>query len=101
MKKYYLMKCGHVANAYDPYGNPSLCNICAGLTNLADEIEKECVKNVGLEGRIAKCAECQTTVDSNWGLPFFKFCPEKNLMITYDGCYGWELRRFIAFNGDF
>lgn len=89
MKKYYLMKCGHVANAYDPYGNP-VCAICAGLTNLADEIEKECVKNVGLEGRIAKCAECQTTVDSNWGLPFFKFCPEKEFDDYYDGCYGWD-----------
>lgn len=83
------MKCGHVANAHDPYGNP-VCVVCTGITNEADIIEKECFENVGLEGRIAKCAECLTTTESRWDLPFFKYCPDKEYDAYYDGCYGWN-----------
>lgn len=89
MKKYFLMKCGHVANAHDPYGNP-VCAICAGLKNSADLIERECFGNVGLEKRIAKCPECGATTESKWSLPFFEYRPEKESDIYYDGCYGWD-----------
>ena len=89
MKKYHLMKCGHVANAHDPYGNP-VCVICAGIIDGADIIEGECFGNVGLEGRIAKCTECLTTIESGWDLPFFKYCPGKEFDEYYDGCYGWN-----------
>ena len=83
------MKCGHVANAYDPYGNP-VCAICAGLNDSADIVEMECFKNVGLEERAAKCTECGKTRDSNWGLPYFEYCPEEDFDKYYDGCFGWD-----------
>ena len=89
MKKYYLMKCGHVANAYDPYGNP-VCVICAGITDDADIIEKECRGSVGLEGRTAKCPECGLKTKSRWDLPFFKYRPDNEFDEYYNGCYGWD-----------
>lgn len=89
MSKIYLMKCGHVANAHDPYGNP-VCVICAGLSDLANIIERECRDNIGLEGRIAKCPECGATTESRWDLPFFKYRPNKESDEHYDGCYGWD-----------
>ena len=89
MKKYYLMKCGHVANTYDPYGNP-VCVICAGMTNDADIIDKECHGNVGLEDRTAKCPECGLKTESRWDLAFFKYCPDNEFDEYYDGCYGWD-----------
>jgi len=87
--RYFLMKCGHVANTEDPYGNP-VCIICAGANNKADIIEKECHGNIGLENRYAKCNECGKTRKSNWELAFFKYCPEEDYDEFYDGCYGWN-----------
>ena len=88
-QKFYLMQCGHVGNSHDLYGNP-LCAICFGINDGADIIEKECVKNIGLEGRIAKCTYGDKTTKSKWSLPMFKYCPEEEFDEYYCGCYGWN-----------
>lgn len=89
MKKYYLMKCGHIANAHDPYGNP-VCSSCAGINEGADEIEKECFGNMGLKGRFAKCVYGDSKTESKWELAGFKYCPYQEFDEYYCGCYGWN-----------
>jgi hypothetical protein len=85
----YLMKCGHVNNATDEEGNP-ICIICLGIDNGYNQVDKICEGNIGLEGRKAKCLDCQKTVDSRWDLPYFQYRPECEYDIYYNGCYGWD-----------
>ena len=88
-RKLYLMKCGHVADAHDPYGNP-ICASCIGMRDGADEIEKECIGNIGLENRFAKCVYGDHKTESRWKLSGFKFCPYQKYDEYYCGCYGWN-----------
>jgi len=83
------MKCGHVADAHDPYGNP-VCASCLGINDGADEIEKECFGNIGLEGRFARCEYGDNTAESKWELAGFKYCPYQKYDEYYCGCYGWN-----------
>lgn len=86
----YLMACGHVSNATTSDGKPC-CAICAGVDKGYDVIVKKIEKGTeGLEGRKAVCPDCGSTVDSNWFLPFFEYCPDKDHDCYYDGCYGWD-----------
>lgn len=78
------MKCGHVGNAKDPYGNP-ICAICGST-----EVEKECSGSIGLKGRKARCVYGDNEVKSKWSLPMFKYCPEEEYDEFYCGCYGWN-----------
>ena len=86
-RKLYLMKCGHVADAHDPYGNP-VCASCIGIKNGADEIEKECIGKIGLENRIAKCVYGDHKTESKWELEGFKYCPYQKFDEYYCGCFG-------------
>jgi len=88
-RKLYLMKCGHVADAHDPYGN-QICALCLGINDGADEIEKECVEKIGLENRIAKCVYGDHETESKWELAGFKYCPYQKYDEYYCGCYGWN-----------
>jgi hypothetical protein len=83
------MKCGHIADSHDPYGNP-VCSSCTEFNNKADEIEKECVGNVGLEGRLAKCVYGDNKTVSRWELSGFNYFPENEFDEYYCGCYGWN-----------
>ena len=76
-----LMKCGHIANAFDSNNNPC-CAIC-GCYEIADV-------DVDLEGRKAKCSECGKITDSNINLPFFMYQPEEEYDDYYCGCFGWD-----------
>lgn len=76
-----MMKCGHTANAVDQHGNP-VCIIC-----MCTEIQEE---KPSLEGRMAKCSDCGNITTSDWNLPFFKYCPDKEYDEYYDGCFGWD-----------
>jgi len=88
-RKLYLMKCGHVGNTEDLYGN-ALCAICFGLNDGATEIDSECEGNIGLERRKAKCDTCGKETKSKWELPLFKYCPKEEFDEYYCGCYGWN-----------
>ena len=83
----YLMKCGHVANAACN-GKPC-CVICAPDTK-AHEIDKECTGSDGLDGRMAKCSYCDTSIPSKWALPFFEYRPTMDTDKFYCGCFGWD-----------
>jgi hypothetical protein len=86
-RKLHLMKCGHVGNMEDLYGNP-LCGICYGINNDADKIVKECIDSQELKGRKANCVYCDSKTKSKWELPLFKYCPEEEFDEYYCGCYG-------------
>lgn len=89
MKK-YLMKCGHVVNATDGNSKP-VCAICLGNDDAkATEIDREVTGSEGLEGRSATCEMCNKQTQSRWGLPFFKYRPDKPTDSYYCGCMGWD-----------
>lgn len=75
------MKCGHTANAETSDGKP-YCIIC-DCGELAEQKPK-------LTNRRAKCAFCGKTVDSEYDLPFFQACPDKEYDEYYCGCGGWD-----------
>jgi len=79
----YLMKCGHTSYA-TCNGKPA-CVICD-----CTEIEREVYDTEGLEGRKAKCSLCGQIVDSNWGLAFFEYRPDREYDSYYNGCRGWD-----------
>lgn len=85
MNEPVLMKCGHTANAEYDNGKPC-CLICSP--------KREAYEVVGdkpnLTGRKAKCTDCGEIVDSNWNLPFFEYCPDKEYDRFYSGCWGWD-----------
>ncbi len=86
-KKYYLMKCGHVANMKDLYDNP-ICGLCHELNDDAYKVEKECVGSTELKGRKAKCIYGDSETKSKWNLPLFRYCPDEEFDEYYCGCYG-------------
>jgi hypothetical protein len=97
----YLMKCGHVSNAeriLEDGSQVHTCAICYGFHAGAEEVERECKGNEGLEGRKARCVyfpprrgyTCKGEVDSRWELPFFKYQPDKPYDEYYCGCWGWD-----------
>lgn len=81
-----LMKCGHIANAKKPNGKP-VCAICMALTKNAEIIADE---KPDLKNRKSKCSDCGKTTDSNFDLPFFKYCKDEILDSHYCGCKGWN-----------
>ena len=85
MNEPVLMKCGHTANAEYDNGKPC-CLICS-LKREAYEVVDD---KPDLTGRKAKCTDCGEIVDSNWNLPFFEYCPDKEYDRFYSGCWGWD-----------
>lgn len=84
MNKTYLMTCGHTNNAMTSKGKP-ICVIC-----MCVKISKVVNNSNGLENRIAKCHYCKHKKQSNWNLPYFKYCPKNNFDDYYCGCLGWD-----------
>lgn len=78
------MSCGCVAQGYRTDTKEPVC-----VTHDCDEVVKEIPS---LEGRKARCAYCQTVVDSSYGLPFFEHRPNhyQNFDGYYCGCRGWD-----------
>jgi hypothetical protein len=81
-----LMKCGHAANATDEEGR-QVCVICIGINPGADEIDEN---PPILEGRMAKCTYCKSTMPSSTELPFFTYLGDKEKDDYYCGCRGWD-----------
>lgn len=75
-----MMKCGHISNAI--CNDKPCCVICECF-----EVEDS---KPNLEGRIAKCAECDNTTQSNYNLPFFRYREDKDTDQYYCGCHGWD-----------
>jgi hypothetical protein len=81
-----MMKCGHAANSTSN-GKPA-CVICAGIKPGWNEIDTEAPS---LEGRKARCGQCQHIVNSNSDkLAFFEHRPEREFDSYYCGCRGWD-----------
>ena len=85
MNEPVLMKCGHTANAEYDDGKPC-CLICSPKREAYEVVDKK----PDLTGRKAKCTDCGEIVDSNWNLPFFEYCPDKEFDRFYSGCWGWD-----------
>lgn len=85
MNEPVLMKCGHTANAEYDNGKPC-CLICSPKREAYEVVEDK----PNLTGRKAKCTDCGEIVDSNWNLPFFEYCPDKEYDRFYSGCWGWD-----------
>ena len=85
MNEPVLMKCGHTANA--EYDNGKLCCLICSPKREAYEVVDD---KPNLTGRKAKCTDCGEIVDSNWNLPFFEYCPDKEYDRFYSGCWGWD-----------
>lgn len=85
MNEPVLMKCGHTANAEYDNGKPC-CLICSPKREAYEVVDKK----PDLTGRKAKCTDCGEIVDSNWNLPFFEYCPDKEFDRFYSGCWGWD-----------
>ena len=43
-----------------------------------------------LKNRIARCSWCGKETKSDFNLPFFQYCPEKDKDSYYCGCGGWD-----------
>ena len=85
MNEPVLMKCGHTANAEYDNGKPC-CLICSPKREAYEVVEDK----PNLTGRKAKCTDCGEIVNSNWNLPFFEYCPDKEYDRFYSGCWGWD-----------
>lgn len=85
MNEPVLMKCGHTANAEYENGKPC-CLICSPKREAYEVVDDK----PNLTGRKAKCTDCGEIVDSNWNLPFFEYCPDKEYDRFYSGCWGWD-----------
>lgn len=85
MNEPVLMKCGHTANAEYDNGKPC-CLICSPRREAYEVVDDK----PDLTGRKAKCTDCGEIVDSNWNLPFFEYCPDKEYDRFYSGCWGWD-----------
>lgn len=85
MNEPVLMKCGHTANAEYDNGKPC-CLICSPKREAYEVVDEK----PDLTGRKAKCTDCGEIVDSNWNLPFFEYCPDKEYDRFYSGCWGWD-----------
>jgi len=85
MNEPVLMKCGHTANAEYDNGKPC-CLICSPKREAYEVVDDK----PNLTGRKAKCTDCGEIVDSNWNLPFFEYCPDKEYDRFYSGCWGWD-----------
>jgi len=81
-----LMECGCVAQGTDSDGNP-VCVVHIGLHPGAAVIAKE---KPSLEGRRSECVYCGRGDESDWGLPFFEYHPERKTDSHYNGCRGWS-----------
>lgn len=81
-----MMKCGHAANATDKNGKPR-CVICFGITPGADEVDGD---HPSLDGREAKCFDCNRHKPSSLKLAFFEHRPGKREDAFYCGCLGWD-----------
>jgi hypothetical protein len=84
----YLMKCGHATGA--THNGKPVCAICFNINDGAEEIICECIGNVGLERRKAKCIEGDSIVDSRWDLALFQYLPSQDYDRYYCGCMGWN-----------
>ena len=88
--KHYLMKCGHVATAFDAGGGKPVCSICApavdGMT--VDRVVEG--ETGGLEGRKAHCTWCGRVTNSRWNLPFFAHSTKSDTDSYYCGCGGLD-----------
>ena len=85
MSEPVLMKCGHTANAEYDNGKPC-CLICSPKREAYEVVDEK----PDLTGRKARCTDCGEIVDSNWNLPFFEYCPDKEYDRFYSGCWGWD-----------
>lgn len=74
----YIMKCGH---AVETLRKPR-CAICDETEVISQVID--------INGRKAKCIDCNNIVDSKVTLPFFRYQPDKEMDTYYCGCRGWE-----------
>lgn len=81
-----LMKCGHTANATYGEDNKPCCLICSPKPEAFEVI----TELPDLTGRKARCSDCGEIVNSNWNLPFFEYCPDKEFDRFYSGCFGWD-----------
>jgi hypothetical protein len=90
----YLMACGHVSNAtyYDDKDKKDkpMCIICDDIISNARVVVHECMGDIGLEGRKAKCIEGDSIVDSKWDLPLFQYLPNREYDRYYCGCCSWN-----------
>lgn len=77
-----IMKCGCVPQAKTSDNRP----VCV-IHNCFETIE---IDETKLVDRKAKCNYCGKITDSNYTLPYFKYCPEKEYDEYYDGCFGWS-----------
>lgn len=64
-----MMACGHTAQGTVGALRQPCCVICYGINALATVI----ADSPDLSGRKAQCQYCGTTVESDLGLPFFKY----------------------------
>ena len=85
MNEPVLMKCGQTANAEYDDGKPC-CLICSPKREAYEVVDDK----PDLTGRKAECTDCGEIVDSNWNLPFFEYCPDKEYDRFYSGCWGWD-----------
>ncbi len=76
-----LMKCGHIANAYDKDNKP-----CCAICNCFEIAESK----PNIQGRKAKCRQCGRITDSDYNLPFFEYRKNSEYDSYYCGCYGWD-----------
>lgn len=86
MRKAYMMKCGHAANATNGKGNPC-CVICSGINKGADEIDET---PPNLDRRTAMCTYCRKESSSAIELPFFRYRPDRDKDEYYCGRKGWD-----------
>jgi len=77
-----LMHCGCVAQAVDGANRP----VC--LMHQCRKLAREQAPN--LDGRMARCTDCQRTTESSTSLPFFKHHPTGGWDTYYCGCRGWN-----------
>jgi hypothetical protein len=88
MREVKFMKCNHSANAITKKDGEwiDICTFCHAI-NPDSEIEAD---PPDLTGRKARCGYCGETVDSNLGLAFFGYQPDKETDSYYCGCFGWD-----------
>ena len=79
-----LMKCGHSPNGhYIKEGNKYPCCVICNCCEVSEN-------NYNLNERTAKCTYCNKETESNYNLPFFKYCEDIDFDEYYCGCYGWN-----------
>jgi len=81
-----FLQCGHIAQTTDPdHGDVPCCVMCK-----PSEATRTPAVEPNLEGRKAKCRECDKTRDSSLELAFFRHQPLRSMDSFFCGCGGWD-----------